>query len=167
MSKLLIDQLIHSAVVKLTSHAPVAREKTVILWDVPYILWYSRRWICCWSNLGFRWYLHFYQTEITPRFLRLTPTIGAGRTLKLWTAVLSKANSGPAETKAACDGMPPFSAGVIPEHTAVGAHQALGQRWAFLLFGKRVSSRGMAVMGVNPASEGMDCQADSTLFLLL
>lgn len=37
--------------------------------------------------------------------------------------------------------MPPFSAGVIPEHTAVRAHQALGQRRAFLPFGKRVGRR--------------------------
>lgn len=61
----------------------------------------------------------------------------------------------------------PLSAGVIPEHTAVGAHQALGQRRAFLPFGKRVSSRGRAARGVNPASEGMDCQDDSTLLPLL
>lgn len=72
------------------------------------------------------------------------PSMGAGG---LWTAVLSKANSGRAETKATGFGMPSFSVGVIPEHTAVGAYQALGQRWAFLLFGKRVSSRSRAAQG--------------------
>lgn len=66
-------------------------------------------------------------------------------------------------TKAVGAGMPPFSPGIIPEHTAVGAHQAPGQRRAFLPFGKRVSSRGRAARGVKPASEGTDCRADGTL----
>jgi len=80
-------------------------------------------------------------------------TLGPGG---LWTAVLSKTNSGRAVTKAAIAGMPPFSATVIPEHTAVGAHQPLGQRWAFLPFGKCVGSR-------DSAAEGIDCQGDNTL----
>jgi len=53
------------------------------------------------------------------------------------------------------DGMPLLSAGVIPEHTAVGAHQAAGQRRAFLPFGQWVSGAGTtADTGLAPCFRG-------------